>query len=117
MCLNQIDRMCDKKNRFPRLLHLLEPTKAFALESDITNGESLINNKNFWFRIYRGGKGQADIHPAGISTDGMLNEFSNPRKINDFIKTLIYFFSRNPKKCCIEVNIFPAGKRGIKSST
>ena len=61
------------------------------------------------------GKGQAQVHAAGIALDGGIDKFLNLGKSYDLVKFLIDFNALHAQDRTVQVNIFTPAEFGMKA--
>ena len=107
--------MGNKEDCFSCFLHLLKTTETLSLKSNITDGESFIDDQDVRVSIHSRCKSKPDIHAAGVGADRVLNKLADAGKLDDILETILNLFSGNTQQCRIQINILPTGKRGIKA--
>ena len=68
------------------------PLKAFLFECSVSYRNDFIQNYDFRVEIRSYGKGQTDVHPAGIVFNRYIDEFFQPGEINDLVELLADLF-------------------------
>ncbi len=66
--------------------------EAFVLKPFITNGEGLVNDKNFWIKMSGYGLGQSHLHASGVVYEWVPNSLDQLSKIEYGGNSLVYFF-------------------------
>src|SRR5262249_19173614 len=114
--LNGSHIMTYKKNGSPFLCYTFHLSQAFLLKSSVSHRQHLVYDQDLWLQVSSHGKGQAQVHSAGIMLHRRVNEFFDLGKGYDFVK-----FSFNLSPChaqdrAVEINIFAPGQFRVKSS-
>ena len=108
--------MRNKNDRFGRIfLDFSEEIIAFALEGLITDCQNLIKHQNVALRLDGHGKGQSDLHAAGVVFQLLIHEFAQLGKIDDFVVHGCYLVMREAEKRAIQKNVLPAGQFRIET--
>jgi hypothetical protein len=85
--------MGDKDHCLAALLKGFHTTKAFLLEPHISHTQRLIHNQNIRIHLNGHCKGQPDKHPARVSSDLLMDKFSNickPKNIMELVIDLLF---------------------------
>src|SRR5882724_2484928 len=78
--------MANKKYGTSRLGNSVDLAQAFFLEGCITDGEHFVDDQNFGLEMCCHSERQADIHSAGITFYGCIDEFLDFSEGDDLIK-------------------------------
>src|SRR5439155_18464283 len=90
--------------------------KAFSLKGDVADGQYFVCNKDFGIEMRSHGECQSQVHSAGVALDRNIQKFSNLGKVYDCFKAAVDFGFAHAQYRAVEINIFPAGQLGVKSS-
>ena len=108
--------MRNKNDRFGRIfLDFGKEIIAFALEGLITDCQNLIKHQNVALCLDGHGKGQSDLHAAGVVFQLLIHEFAQLGKIDDFVVHGCYLVMREAEKRAIQKNVLPAGQFRIET--
>ncbi|MOA08938.1 hypothetical protein D3C78_1287400 [compost metagenome] len=105
-----------KKNRAP-LLKLSQETHALLRKESVTNRQRLIDNQNISIDMSNNGERQTSLHPTGIGLYGLLDEISQLREINDFLKAFFNAGLLQLEQAGVQVDIFAPTELRIKPRT
>src|SRR5438128_3345039 len=73
----------DGPTGFGYVAHLAE---TFLLEIDVPDGQNFVHEKDFGFQVGGNGKGETDVHAAGVVLHGRINEFLQLCESHDLVK-------------------------------
>ena len=89
--------------------------EAFFLELSIAYGQHFIYNQNLGFEVGGYCKAEANVHAAAVAFYRGVDVAFYPGKVNDFVKLAGDFFFGHAEDGPVEVDVFAAGKVGVKA--
>src|SRR5882724_4993128 len=61
------------------------------------------------------GKGQTDIHPAGIALDGSVDKFLDFREGDDLVELVVDLRLPHAQYCSVQVKVFATGELRVEA--
>ena len=108
--------MADEQNRI--FLHeLAQEAHAFLRKEGVSDGQGLVYNQNIRVHMGNYGEGEAYRHAAGVTLDGLVDEFADIRKSDDVIVFGVDFFLGQTQNGRIEIDVFPPGEFGVEPAS
>jgi len=107
--------VADKKHGAAGAGDLVHLAEAAFLEFGIADGQDLIDDEDLWVQMGCHGKGQPDLHPAGVPLDRCVNELFHPGKAHDVVEFAADLGLGHPQDGPVEVDVFPAGEFGMEA--
>ena len=106
--------VADKQHRRTSVLNILDTPHTFILKSGVTYRKGLVDDQQVRRCIDGDCKRQPDIHAAGIYLYRLIYEAADICECGNAVEALISLASRQTQNGGIQVNIFTAGKPGLK---
>jgi hypothetical protein len=91
-------------------------SQAFSLKRGVADSKDFVHQQNFWLKMRCDGKGQANVHSAGIALDGRVQELVNLSERYYFIELGPDFATGHPKDRAIYKHVLTARQFWLKSS-
>jgi len=108
--------MAHKQHGAPLLGNVAHFPQALALKIRVADSQHFIHHQNLRFQMRRDRESEPQVHAAGIAFDRSVNELSDFRKIDNFIKAGQYFFAGHAQNRAVEKDILPSGQFRMKAS-
>src|SRR2546430_746911 len=109
--------MRDEEDGHATLLQFLDAPHAPVLEDCVTNSEGLINDQYLRGGTNRHRECEANVHPARICFDWLMDERTYLSKAFDFGQQRFCFTARKPHQGRIHEDVFNPGELTIESSS
>ena len=97
------------QDRFPLATGCPHFPHAFLLKGGVSNSQNFIHDQDFRLKMGRHGKSQPNIHSAGITFDGGVEEFFDFGKRDNFVELASNFTVRHAEDRTVQVNVFAPG--------
>jgi len=94
---------------------ILHFSKALLLEIEVAYGEHLVNNEDLGIQVGRNRETKADVHAAGVSFDGSVDELRYSGKIDYLVELPQYLLLFHAHDGAIQENVLSTGELGMKS--
>ena len=105
----------NKEDRDVLAAQLFKFLHASAGEDGVADGERFVDNQDFGIDVNGSGKGQADVHAAGVFFDRAIDELTDFGEGFDAWKGVFQFLARESQDFAIEIDIFAAGEFRIEA--
>ena len=83
---NLVELVADQNDGAAGARDVTHFAQAFFLELDVADGQDFVDQKNFRLEMGGDGKGQPDVHAAGIMLHGRVDEFFEFGEGHDFVE-------------------------------
>jgi hypothetical protein len=112
-----LDSLPRKSERHPyqaqaTIAHLAQ---ALLLKLGIPNRQDFIHHQDLRIQMSSDGKGQADVHAAGVALDGGIDELLDFGKSDDLVELAAHFVFAHAHDGAVEVDVLAAGELGVKA--
>ena len=95
--------------------HFPHFAQAFALERGVPHGQHFVHQQDFRLQVRGHGKGQAQVHPAGVELDRGVDELLHFGKGHDFVELPVDFGPAHAQDGAAQVDVLPAGQLRVKA--
>jgi hypothetical protein len=114
---NLIELMGDEDDGAAGAGNVAHLAKAFFLEINVADGEDLINEEDFRFKVSGNGKSKADVHAGGVVFDLRVDEFFELGKGDDFVELAFDFALAHTEDGAGEKRVLSAGELGMEAGS
>ena len=94
--------------------HTAHTIQALDHESDIPDGQHLIENQHIWTQRTGDGKPEANTHSRRIILHRHIDEFPDLGKVDDLVDLPVDFLFRKAQHRAVDVDVFPSRQNRVE---
>ena len=107
--------MADQDDRPAFPAYPLQFSEALFLEGDIPDRQHFVDQQDFRFEVCRDGKGEPDVHAAGIPLHGRVEKPAHVRELHDLVELVPNLPSPHSQESSVQVDVLATAQFGVKS--
>ena len=94
---------------------LAHARNALVLEGSVAHGEHLVHDHDIGVQMRGYRKGQAHVHPRGVTFHGRIDEALHLRKGHDVVEDLVYLAPLHAQDGAVHVDVLATGELGMEA--
>ena len=107
--------MADEQQCEAVVEHAAHAGHAFGLEQGVADGEGFVDDEDVGVDVDDDGKGQADVHAAGVGFDGLVDKRADVGKGDDVVEAFGDFALAQAQDGGVDGDVFTPGEFGVEA--
>ena len=109
------DVVADEEQGEAVVEHAAHAGHAFGLEQGVADGEGFVDDEDVGVDVDDDGKGQADVHAAGVGFDGLVDKRADVGKGDDVVEAFGDFALAQAQDGGVDGDVFTPGEFGVEA--